>query len=211
MIVIFNGPPRSGKDVGAEYFERAFGFSHLTFKEEIFKQACRLFEVEFDWFMSEYDSTEGKEKPSTFLGGLSRREALIYTSENHIKPKYGNAFFGEAVAKNIDHSKNYVISDGGFIEELTPIINKIGYKNISLVQLIRNDCSYEKDSRRYFNGTIVDEFVLNTKSKFEAQYLQSTEVPIDTYRVYNNGSFTDYYNALEKIKFSITENMMSLT
>ena len=199
MIVIFNGTPASGKDAGTEYFAKNFGYEHLSFKYQLFKETFKLFDVSKDWFMDGYHDRKVKEAPSAQLGGLSRREAMIYTSEKHIKPKYGKSFFGDKVSEEIDVNKNYAISDGGFMEELYPIINKVGYDNMVLVQLVRDGCSYSSDSRRYFNGKPLEEYVISHETDLIEEHLLPEEIPILTYRIHNNGSLPEFYNILDEI------------
>lgn len=198
MIVIFNGPPASGKDFGASFFKNR-GFEHVTFKDQLFKETFKLFDVNEKWFMEGYEDRETKESPSCYLSGLSRREAMIYTSEEYIKPRFGKSFFGDAVANIIDLDKDYTISDGGFTEELYPIINKVGHKNIILVQLVRDECSYESDSRKYFNGKPLKTYVIGAKSKMPQEHILEEEFPIFTYRIYNNGTKEEFNEILETI------------
>jgi hypothetical protein len=198
MIVIFNGPPGSGKDEAAGWFKRR-GFAHLSFKHYLFRETIAEFGVDTIWFMDGYNNRDIKETPETELRGMSRREAMIHTSEDVIKPKYGKSYFGQKVASQVDIDEEYVISDGGFIEELEPLIEKIGVENIILVQLVREGCSYSTDSRRYFNGYVVEEIVNGYKSEFESNYLLNTELPIETYRIYNNGTICGFHYSLEKI------------
>lgn len=198
MIIIFNGPPGSGKDEAASYFKQ-LGFKHLSFKHVLFRETAREFDVSYNWFMDDYDNREVKERPEERLRGLSRREALIYTSEEVIKPRYGKDFFGVCVAKEVRDDVNYCISDGGFVEELIPIINKIGTENIVLVQLTRDGCDYSADSRRYFDGNLVKEYVLNHQTPIKKQHVLPHKFTINTYRVHNNGAIKDFHGVLQEI------------
>ena len=198
MIIIFNGPPGSGKDEAANY-SKQFGFKHVSFKRVLFEKTCEQFGVDYKWFMQGYEDRKQKEQPSEKLRGFSRRQAMIYTSENVLKPKYGKDYFGVQVANEISNKKDYCISDGGFEEELRPIINKIGTENIRIVQLGRNGSSYENDSRRYFNGNIDTEFVIKVKSEFKLEYILPTKFPIKIYRIHNNGDLSDFYKVLQQI------------
>ena len=38
MIVIFNGPPASGKDEAASLYKEKYGFGNLSFKYQLFKE-----------------------------------------------------------------------------------------------------------------------------------------------------------------------------
>lgn len=198
MIIIFNGPPGSGKDEAASYFKHR-GFKHASFKYVLFKETIEYFGVTRDWFMRDYNDRKIKERPEKALRGFSRREALIHVSEEVIKPIEGLDFFGRCVANEIEDGKDYAISDGGFIEELTPIINKIGTENIVLVQLTRDGCDYSTDSRRYFDGNLIKEYVLNHQTPIKKQHVLPHKFAISTYRIHNNGAIEDFHGVLQEI------------
>jgi len=198
LIVIFNGPPGSGKDEAARYF-KARGFKHLSFKYQLFKETISFFGVDEEWFMDSYDDRSVKERPEDLLDGMSRREALIYVSEEITKPALGNDVFGVCVAREIEDGKDYCISDGGFVEELVPLINRVGADNIILVQLTREGCDYSSDSRRYFNGNLIKEHVIVRPTPIFREHVLSECFPIRTYRVHNNGSLTEFHNVLHDI------------
>jgi hypothetical protein len=198
LIIIFNGPPGSGKDEAASYFKQR-GFKHVSFKHVLFKETIEYFGVPRDWFMQNYNDRKIKERPEKALRGFSRREALIHVSEEVIKPVEGLDFFGRCVANEIEEGKDYAISDGGFIEELTPIINKIGTGNIVLVQLTRDGCDYSTDSRRYFDGNLIKEYVLNHQTPIKKQHVLPHKFAISTYRIHNNGAIEDFHGVLQEI------------
>jgi hypothetical protein len=198
LIIIFNGPPGSGKDEAAAYFKR-HGFKHLSFKYVLFQKTISFFGVDEKWFMNGYNDRSIKEQPEELLEGMSRREAMIYVSEDITKPVLGNDIFGVCVAREIEDGKNYVISDGGFEEELLPLINRVGADNIVLVQLTREGCDYSSDSRRYFNGKLIKEYVVQKSTVVNKNHVLPNEFPIRTYRVHNNGSKAEYHQILHDI------------
>lgn len=199
MIVIFNGPPGSGKDEAASYFKENFGFGNLSFKYQLFKQTMKHFDVNEEWFMEGYEDREQKEKPCTILDGMSRREAMIFVSEEIIKPREGKDFFGRCVAEEIEDEKHYALADGGFFEEITPIIERVGAENIVVVQLTREGHDYSSDSRKYFNGRLVKEYSINGTTDIDNQYVLPEELNIRTYRIHNNGSIRNFHDVLTQI------------
>jgi len=203
MIVIFNGPPGSGKDEAADFFKKHYGYKHLSFKHVLFLETYKHFNVSKDWFMLGYKNRDRKELPEKKLNGMSRREAMIYVSEKVIKPKYGAAFFGEQVSTEIELEKNYAISDGGFVEELKPIIEKVGNENILLVQLVREGCDYENDSRRYFNGNLTKELIHGSVSNINEDHILPERFNIETYRIYNNAGLSNFHSALRNVQTCI--------
>lgn len=198
MIVLFNGPPRSGKDFAADYF-KDLGFKHLSFKYQLYKETIKYFDVDARWFMDRYDNRAEKEVPSALLGHMSVREAMIYVSEKVIKPKKGLDYFGKQVADEIDLERDYCISDGGFIDELLPVINKVGSDNFVLVQLTREGCDYSTDSRRYFDGNVVKQYVNSFETRIEKKYVLPYKFDVKTYRIHNNGTIGAFHNSLQDI------------
>lgn len=212
MIVLFNGPPRSGKDAGADYFKRNYGWKHLSFKYQLYKETCKYFGCDYEWFMERYDDRSVKEVPHVDLGHMSCREAMIYVSEQIVKPKRGLDYFGQLVANEIDLTKDYAISDGGFVDELIPVVEKVGSKNFVLVQLTRDGEDYSSDSRRYFQGSRIEhEYVLGNKyTEIDNKYVLPQVFDVNMYRIHNNGSLQDFNNTLEKIYKSIQTNVKTM-
>jgi hypothetical protein len=194
MIIIFNGPPGSGKDEACAFISSNYGFKSASFKEQLFIETAKYFGVSIDWFMSDYDNRTIKETKVPELGNLSRREALIHVSEVVIKPKYGNAYFGTVAAEQINSVSDYCFSDGGFVDEIYPLINTIGVDNICIVQLYRDGCSYSNDSRSYVDGIFQEDFVLGSKTKIDNQKLD--DLPIRMYQIHNNGTISDFHRTL---------------
>ena len=82
-VVIFNGPPGCGKDAACLLYKN-MGYTHLSFKEELFKETFKFFGVSKEWFMKGYENRDIKEKPVPQLKvsgkSFSRRDAMIYVS-----------------------------------------------------------------------------------------------------------------------------------
>ena len=198
MIILFNGPPGSGKDISADYFKEQ-GFKHLSFKYRLYDETVKYFNIKKTWFMERYNDRSVKEVPHIDLGHMSCREAMIYVSEKVIKPKFGLDYFGKQVASEINVDQNYCISDGGFIDELIPVVNRVGSKNFRIVQLTRDGHDFSIDSRRYFNGNIVKEYVLDKKTEIENKYVLSHKFDVISYRVHNNSTLSDFRNVMKDI------------
>jgi len=199
MIIIFNGPPNTGKDEACSYLKNTKNFTHNEFKDALFTETCKHFSVSKKWFVENYNDRSVKERKEAVLGNRSRREALIHVSENIIKPKYGKEFFGQEVAQKISNKINYCFSDGGFKEELFPVINKVGAENICLVQLTRKGCDFSTDSRRYLNGNLIEEFVIQEETPIISSHILPENFSIRTYRIHNNGSVEQLNETIEAI------------
>ena len=198
MIILFNGPPRSGKDCAADFFKEK-GFKHLSFKYQLYKETIKYFDCDPRWFMDRYDNRAEKEVPSAWLGHMSVREAMIYVSEKIIKPKKGLDYFGTQVANEIDLNKDYCISDGGFIDELVPVINTVGSDNFVLVQLTREGEDYSSDSRRYFDGNVIKQYVITHETPISQKYVLPHKFDVRTYRIHNNGDIGAFHKVLQEI------------
>lgn len=206
MIVIFNGPPGSGKDEAASLYKRQFGFKSLSFKHQLFKETIAHFGVKKDWFMEGYDDREQKEIKHFALKNYSRREAMIHVSENIIKPQKGLDYFGKLVAEEIEDGINYAVADGGFVEELEPLIEKVGTENIVIVQITRDGHDYSTDSRKYFNGNLIKEYMINYQTAIDAAYVLEEEMNVNTYRIHNNGSVRNFHSILADIYNELKED-----
>ena len=157
-IVIFNGPPGSGKNELAEHLEAFYcntlNCIHLEMKSRLVAFALcisGLSQTEWD----ELYTKELKEVKSDKLFGKSPREFLITISENCIKPYFGSDYFSIASIQQFEESGCDVAfySDGGFDVELDCMVDKYGDSNVMVVKLYREGCSFDNDSRSYFNRT----------------------------------------------------------
>ena len=181
-VIILNAPASCGKDVTAEYLvENLENTAHCEFKGQLFKLTKLIYQVSDKLWDSLY-TRELKEVPSTYLEGLSPRQALIKVSEGVIKPNYGKDYFGKAALKQALNSHNNfgsnlcVFSDGGFIEELKPMLDYLGKDNILIVRIHREGYTFEGDSRNYlpdsddyntiniYNNGTLEELFLKAKS-----------------------------------------------
>lgn len=144
-VIIFNGPPSSGKDTFGQEIAREFKGSHQQFKDALFIATEEHYGLEPGFIVNNYDKKEDKFDE---LDGMTIREALIHVSENVIKPRYGLDYFGKKSAKRLSEGLN-VFTDGGFEEELNPIIDSVGLENVLIFRLHRTGCSFKNDSRNY--------------------------------------------------------------
>lgn len=185
-VVILNGPPGCGKDVGCEYLTnelRDYNTTHKSFKNELIDICCSIIGWERHVWDRCYDKREWKEEPHEDLivdsKPLSPRQYLQHISEKVTKPLFGNDIFGKKLAKNLEGGVN-VVSDGGFDEELLPIISQVGGSNILVLKISREGCSFEGDTRNYFSSEVMNSCGIK-------------QVNID-----NNGTEEEYFGKLKK-------------
>ena len=129
------------------------------------------------------------------LGYYSSREALIHVSENIVKPKQGNDFYGRKLVERIEaSSERYVfVADGGFVKELVPIL-EAGYK-VYIVQLERNGATFENDSRK-----------LLTEDDFKGEDGDMKYKNLKFIKMDNNGSLDDLYKTITDFSFDLVLN-----
>ena len=129
------------------------------------------------------------------LGYYSSREALIHVSENIIKPKYGQDYYGVKLAEKIEHSSErfYFIADGGFALEAIPLLEN-GY-NVYIVHLERLGATFDKDSRK-----------LLTEDDFKGEDGNMKYKNLKFVKMDNNGSLDDLYKTITDFSFDLVLN-----
>lgn len=155
-VVILNAPPNSGKDYFVEQLkERGIHeIGGLEWHHQEMKSApvemVKLFYNLTDYGVEFLSSRENKEIPSSTLGLKSWREAVIHVSEDVVKPVLGKDVFGMVAAKKLKYGIN-IFTDGGFEEEITPIVDEVGEDNIIIIKIEREGSSFEGDSRNWLD------------------------------------------------------------
>lgn len=169
-IIIFNCPAGSGKDTIGRCFKNMYGCELRAFKTALYEATyeyttCKSYK-EFLNYCSDRDL---KEIPNSNFDGMSPRQMLINVSENIIKPKYGKSYFGLKAAEDIspeEFERGVVFTDGGFSEEVLPLIEKFGKRNVYIVQFKgqgKND--FKGDSRDFFEITGVKTIKMTAKNE----------------------------------------------
>lgn len=102
---------------------------------------------------------------------LSVREAVIYVSELICKPRFGEEYFGKARANSIKDREIVIDGSCGFVEELTPLIERVGQNNILLIKIHRDGCNFDGDSRNYIPDGILKNTVSVSNNASEYDYL----------------------------------------
>ncbi|YP_009965920.1 ATP-binding protein [Escherichia phage SECphi27] len=153
-IIILNGPPGCGKDTIAAYLTgHRYPAVKASFKQPMFDIAFSMLGVyRYDEFMDLYNDREQKEKPQVILGGKSPRQFMIWISEDVMKPVFGEQYFGRRMVEEINEMYRdlaVVISDGGFPEEIKPLV-KAGHE-VHICRLHRDGFTFAGDSRDYID------------------------------------------------------------
>lgn len=139
-----------------------------SFKDSLVHLVLDFYNIHEDEWDARYEHS--KEEPWDTLGGLSQREALIDMSENKIKPMFGSDFFGKAAARKLQTGPDsdgdgrlYIFSDGGFVEEIQPLIDKFGKENILIIRLHREGFDFSNDSRGFLDIEGIESWDVDSK------------------------------------------------
>lgn len=160
LVVVLNGPPCSGKNYITDQLIKHLSVGDITSEELMFKTGLYK-ETAKQYFMPYYDFVDiatnrfTKDLPNERLGGISPRAALINVSENYIKPLRGKDYFAKELLENIKDKDVYIISDGGFKEEIQTLIDSPKISRLLLVQLMAPVCFFEGDSRSYIQYDVL--------------------------------------------------------
>lgn len=205
-VVIFNSPPRLGKGEAAKHMisitntvDCFYTAHHREFKDSLFKLVSSMYGITVEEFLVGYDlkheySETGWYKDYKQFGissgldrycedkikHLSQRDSLIHMSENIIKPVFGEDAFGKALVESLPSTGIVFVSDGGFSEELKPILDKVGAENTLVVRIHRKGVGFDGDSRSYLKEDDFEEYNnlvmkdINNDSSLE-EFLQEVE------------------------------------
>ena len=154
-IILINGPPRSGKDMAATFIRRDLGADRCTdfrMKQPLWDIFQAMFAFT-DMQLHNMVNTPQKDMPQEMLHGLTPRQVLIDISESFIKPRFGDQFLGEVIARRIANSpcEFATVSDSGFTTEAWPLLSKFQRPNIFCISLSREGTSFGGDSRSYID------------------------------------------------------------
>lgn len=145
IVVILNGPPRSGKDTAAQVFEER-GYSHLKFSSALKKEAHKRYGME-DKPIDAFETL--KDTSLMEFDGHTPREVYIDVGAE-LRGQYGPQIFGKLIADEIaaSQSKRFIISDLANMDELKPLLHQPGIQT-QVIRLHRVGKTFEGDSRTY--------------------------------------------------------------
>ncbi len=154
QVIILNGPPGSGKDTIANLLAQQ-GFTHRRFKEPLYRLTAMLFDMHPDTLKELATNRDTKDTENIRIQHpktkvlMTPREALMYTSEECLKPYMGKDFFGKLASSEIN--SDTVFSDGGFEEEVDVLLEN---HEVWIFRLHREGYTFERDSRDYLEKGI---------------------------------------------------------
>ena len=167
LVVLFNGPPRSGKDSACEIIMEHFPEVHYAyFKEVLYKESAKILGLDFNFWASVCQNGDLKDKPMiTTVAGengalMTPRDILIYLAETVLKPKYGRDFIARETADTIagliqlqreqsNEAAVIVVPDLGFDYEIDTVRDMLPNVHVISVAVHRPGFTFEGDSRNY--------------------------------------------------------------
>lgn len=167
-IVLLNGPISSGKDVLGTYLqENLENAKSFMFKDSLYDWCAAAASISREAFIELATNRDTKEAPCSLLPRnhlnkgeyVSPRQWLIYVSEKIIKPRLGQAFFGEQAANDVSNAFFYddrefaIFTDSGFLQETLALAKRFR-KDVPILIIHIHRPGYEfgpNDSRGYVN------------------------------------------------------------
>lgn len=158
-VVLFNGPPRSGKDTLARMLAEKLDKQRVTTPVREVSLSMPLREIAYatTQFAAQMDGPDYeffKNMVFPEFGGIDGRHLMISISEDWLKPKFGSRVMADMLmARQAIQMFDGVmlVRDSGFQCEIAPLIERYGVDNVYLVRVHRDGCSFDNDSREWVN------------------------------------------------------------
>lgn len=155
QVIFINGPRKSGKDTAVKFAIHEFvNIRHKKFAGPM-KRALKEFFGMSDALYKDLEHAESGElklTPLPDLFGMTWVEAMIWFSEDVMKPKFGQDVFGKLLAKEMKQATSArltMISDCRFVQEVGVVVTAFGARNCHVFQLFREGYSFDGDSGGY--------------------------------------------------------------
>ncbi len=208
-VIVLNAKyPRSGKDTAADHMVELINSDEETFlpafkmnfKDKLITATAKMLCIDEWVFLKDYDTKTEDVKASKYMFGtlpewwkdmplyeingrlFSKRQALIYCSEELFKVMLGDQVFGDMFVEGLPEEGLVFVGDSGFVSELLPVIEKVGKEQVLVCRVHRDVQSDVYDSRSMLTEEMFEE---NTCPAFTD--------------VYNNGTEEEFTAKVEKL------------
>lgn len=162
-LIIFNGPPFSGKDTGVDaifelpQLQGTDNGVRARFKNVLYENTAQRYNLDLEDWVRICNDGAVKDQPQDYLEGKSPRQVLIYESEEVIKKEHGETGVAVITANRLkDKIKDMVnpiiaFSDGGFNCEIKPLMEILGITRdqVLIFRCHADGCSFDNDSREW--------------------------------------------------------------
>lgn len=192
LILLFNGPPGSGKDTAASICELFFRRNSIKVRGFKFAHVLKAGVHTSLGLTVPVDAYEGakKDKVSDDFFGYTPRQAYIKHSEEYMKKVYGEDVFAEILAKTLEHHAKQglqvaLISDCGFDVEVNKISIRFKYNQCRLFRINRLGCTFKNDSRSYLYPQMMQSAEIYNDHTLTALELTLQKICVDFMRLRN--------------------------
>lgn len=155
-IILFNGPPRSGKDTAARACIEAEDLNgHFRVFDRMSMPIKRAFAGMTGQHIDRWGNVDYFEEVKEFgVKGIeaSYRQWQIDFSERFMKPLYGdNVFVRLFIQRQVSQHRDAVVfvPDCGFDIEYSILVNAFGVENVLVVKIYRPGADFRGDSRSW--------------------------------------------------------------
>lgn len=154
-VVLFNGPPRSGKDTAGNYLHSITPRSRpMKFAGSLKRSTHIDFGLPYELPDDAFETCKDEPHPAFF--GMTPRAAYIQKSEERQKPFLGDDIYGRIMVRRMWRSyrqgvRTFYMTDSGFAKEAMPPIEAIGATNFLLCRIHAEERgkTFAGDSRSY--------------------------------------------------------------
>lgn len=154
-VVLFNGPPRSGKDTLARMVADHFTSQHVDAPriEHLAEPLRRIAYQMCDMTYGAPGALDYELFKTTWFAQFNRtgRQLLIDVSESFLKPQYGREIMANLLFERTVGiaEKVLLIPDSGFQAETNRLCSLYSGENVYVVNVMRNGCDFSNDSREW--------------------------------------------------------------
>ena len=204
LVVLFNGPPRSGKDSACEIIMKHFPeVKYAYFKEVLYRESTKILGLDFNFWAKVCQNGDLKDLPMLTMSAgetgamMTPRDILIYLAEKVLKPRYGKDFIARGTADTIadliefqreqsNEEAVIVVPDLGFDYEIDTVREMLPNAHVISVAVHRPGFTFEGDSRSYVkypnfalhNNETYEDLKHNTLRLFRNIVLDIRPIPI---------------------------------
>lgn len=181
-VVLFNGPPYSGKDeAGRSLLPIIPNSMILKFAGPLKRSTHTDFGLPDDLPDDAFEDCKDRPHPAFF--GLSPRNAYIDKSENRQKPFLGKDIYGRIAVRRMWREyqagrRVFLVTDSGFAHEAMPVLDVVPKQDVLLIRVHADGrgCNFNNDSRSHI------------------------ELPgVFTYDVENDGTLDQYHRTIQRL------------
>ena len=161
MIILLNGPPRSGKDTAVKFVQQALdNCLHMKMSQPLKSGLCSIFSfTHTEMALLE----EFKDNTDFGYGNIHYRDMQIKLFQ-HLEEVYGSSILGDIFVRRYGATaaKHVVVSDAGRNTEVIPILREVRVGEVGLIEVHRPSCNFDNDIREY----------MSTETKSKIKYVE---------------------------------------